>query len=213
MRRLRAAVVAAVLLAVLGACDADPAAPSVPQLATSASAGPGAGAGRENSDNPNATAGDGSAARRAKLHAAAQCIRQHGASSYQDPVLTADGYVYTDEVALRSLDGPQLDAITTACQALIHAANFSVRDQGPPPAQLIRAGIRSAQCLRAHGLPKMKDPTVASEFSPGKGFGLQPDAIPAGGKQNPIVQRALEACRSILDGEAQVSNLGNLGHA
>jgi len=213
VKRFRAAGAAAIVLLSVGACSSHPSTPSVPRLANSgAGASAGAGAQRED-DNPNAVAGDAGAGRRAKLHDAAQCIREHGAPNYQDPVLTPDGYVYTDDVSLRSLDGPQLDAATNACQALIHAANFAIRDQGPPPPTLIQLGVKSAQCMRAHGLPNYKDPTVNSHFSPGKGFSLDPEALPPGGKQNPILQRAAEACRSFLDAEAAQSSLGNLGHA
>jgi hypothetical protein len=211
MKRLLVAAVATVGLIALGACGDEPSAPTVPQLpGASAGAGPGTG---DNQQNPNAVGGDNSAQRRARLHAAANCVRQHGAPNYQDPLLTADGYVYTDEVALRSLEGPELDAIETACHALIRAAAFAVRDQGPPPPKLIQAGVRSARCLRANGLPDTADPTVDRPFSPGKGFGLDPDHVPAGGKQNPAVMRALTACRKVLDEEAELSSLGNLGNA
>jgi hypothetical protein len=218
MRRLAVAAAATILTVGIAACSHDPAAPSVPHLAGSAGSTAGdsrasAGPDDNSDDNPNAVAGDASAQRRAKLHTAAECVRQHGATGYQDPILTADGYVYTDDVALRALSGPQLDTITTVCQSLIHAANFSVRDQGPPPPELIRAGVRSAQCMRAHGLPDFKDPTVHSRFSTGKGFGLTSDEIPPGGKQNPTLQQAIAACRTILDEEARLSSLGNLGHA
>ncbi|MEV6493312.1 hypothetical protein AB0M20_32520, partial [Actinoplanes sp. NPDC051633] len=184
MKRFLVTAVVTVALTAVAGCTDEPASPTVPRLATSASAGSGTG-NNGDSDNPNAVGGDGSAGRRAKLHAAADCIRQHGAPNYQDPLLTADGYVYTDDVALRSLEGPQLDAIQTACHDLIGAASFSMRDQGPPPPKLIQAGVRSAQCLRANGLPDFKDPTADSRFSPGKGFGLNGAAIPPGGKENP----------------------------
>jgi hypothetical protein len=213
-RFLVTAVVAAALTAV-AACTDEPASPTVPRLATSAGAGSGTGNNGDSgkADNPNAVSGDGSAGRRSKLHAAADCIRQHGAPNYQDPLLTADGYVYTDDVALRGLEEPQLEAIQTACRDLIRAASFSMQDQGPPPPKLIQAGVRSAQCLRANGLPDFKDPTADSRFSPGKGFGLGGSAIPPGGKENPAVKRALTACRQILDEEAALSSLGNLGDA
>jgi hypothetical protein len=192
-------------------CSAGPAAPTVPRLSVSDGTGSGAGTGTgSTADNPNSAGGDGSAARRARLHAAAQCIRTHGAPEYQDPLLTADGYVYTDEVGLRSVDGTQLTAIDTACHDLVTAANFAIRDQGPPPPKLIAAGVRSAQCMRANGLPDFKDPTVDSHFSPGKGFALNAQSLPAAGKKDPGVQRALEACRSVLDDEAALSSLGNL---
>jgi hypothetical protein len=212
---MRRFVVAAVAIVMLAACTRAPASPTVPHLAGSAAAGSSAGAGDagQEDENLNRIAGDAGAGRRAKLHAAADCVRQHGAPNYQDPVLTADGYVYTDEVALRSLDGPQLDAITTACQELIHAANFSVRDQGPPPPKLIQAGVKSAQCMRAHGLPNFKDPTVDSNFAPGRGFGLDPSSVPPAGKEDPTLRRAVEACRAVLDEEEAASSLGNLGNA
>jgi hypothetical protein len=212
MNRYRTAAVLTIGLICLGACD-EPDAPSVPRLATSSGTAERAAGQDDQDDNPNAVAGDAGADRRAKLHAAAQCVRTHGAPNYQDPVLTSDGYVYTDDVSLRSLDGPQLDAATTACQDLIHAANFSIRDQGPAPTALIQAGVKSAECLRAHGLPDFKDPTANSHFSPGKGFGLDSANIPPGGKQNPTLRRAVDACRAVLDAEAAASSLGNLGHA
>jgi hypothetical protein len=212
--RVAAALSAGLIgLGAAGACSDGPSSPTVPRLSVSAGASTGTGSGTGDRDNPNAVGGDSSAARRAKLHAAAQCIREHGAPRYQDPVLTADGYVYTDDVALRDLEEPQMTAIDAACRTLITAAKFAMKDQGPPPPRMIAAGVKSAQCMRAHGLPNYKDPTVASNFAPGKGFGLDSQSIPAAGKRDPTVQRALQACRRLLDEEAALSSLGNLGNA
>jgi hypothetical protein len=211
-KRYRVAIAAGVALISLGAagaCTKEPAVPTVPRLG-GAGAGTSAGTGAA---NPNAVGGDSSAARREKLHAAGQCIREHGAPNYQDPLLTADGYVYSDSVALRGLEQPQLTAIDTACHDLIRAAKFSVHDQGPAPLKLIQAGVKSAQCMRANGLPDYQDPTANSRFAPGKGFGLNAQSLPAGGKADPTVRRALDACRSVLDEEAALSSLGNLGNA
>jgi hypothetical protein len=213
MKRYRVAMTAGVALIGLGtagACSKGPAEPTVPRLP---GGGASTGAGNHSTGNLNAVGGDSSAARRAKLHAAAQCIREHGAPHYQDPLLTADGYVYTDDVALRGLEQPQLTVIDTACRGLIRAAKFSMNDQGPPPLKLIQAGVKSSQCLRANGLPDYPDPTVDSRFAPGKGFGLNGQSLPAAGKADPTVRRALEACRRILDEEAALSSLGNLGNA
>jgi hypothetical protein len=210
--KLRLAAVAAIAIGagMLGACGSRPASPSVPSLAGSNGRGnPSSGA----SNGLNAVTGDASAARRAALHKAADCIRQHGAPKYQDPVMTADGRVYTDTVALRDVDQTVLTGIETACGELIRAAKFTMADQAPPPTKLIQAGVKAAECLRSHGLPNVKDPTVNSPFTPGKGFGLDPGTLPAGGKQDPTVQRALEACRSILDEEARQSSLGSLANA
>jgi hypothetical protein len=62
-------------------------------------------------------------------------------------------------------------------------------------------------------LPDYPDPTANSRFAPGKGFGLSGQSLPAGGKADPTVRRALDACRSVLDEEAALSSLGNLGNA
>jgi hypothetical protein len=199
------------LAALMSACTDGPATSGVPTLTGSANAGSGGNAG--GGPNPNAANGDGSAERRARLRAAAQCVREHGAPNYQDPVLTADGRVYTDEVALRELDEQEAEAVETACAEQIRAANFDIADQAPPPPAVIQAGVRSAECLRAHGLPNVKDPTANSRFTPGKGFGLNPDDLPAGGKEDPTVRRALGECRSVLNEEARLSSLGNLTNA
>jgi hypothetical protein len=116
-------------------------------------------------------------------------------------------------VSLRGLEESRMTTIDTACHGLIVAAAFGITDQGPPPPKMIAAGVRSARCMRAHGLPDYPDPTVDSHFSPGKGFSLTREALPAAGKQDPTVRRALDACRALLDEEAALSSLGNLGDA
>ena len=206
---MRTQVIALLIgLGLVAACDRPPAAPAVPRLS-----GGSAGATTGPTDRPNAVGGDASAARRAKLHAAAECIRAHGAPQYPDPLLTAAGYVYTDEVALRGLSEAQSTAIDTACHSLIVAAAFGMADQGPPTPRMIAAGVKASQCMRANGLPDYPDPTVNSHFAPGKGFSLDRHALPAAGKRDPTVLRALDACRKLLDEEAALSSLGNLGDA
>jgi hypothetical protein len=207
----RAAALLSIGLISLGAaaCSDGPSVPVVPRLSGTGTTG----TNKSDTGNPNAVAGDNSAARRAKLHTAAQCIREHGAPQYQDPLLTSDGYIYTDEVALRGLDEPQLTAIDAACRDLIRAANFAMSDQGPPPPKMIAAGVKSAECMRANGLPDYRDPTIDTPFTPGKGFGLNPQSLPAAGKRDPGVRRAIQACRKLLDEEAALSSLGNLGNA
>lgn len=162
-----------------------------------------------------------STTRVAQLHAAAQCIRSHGVPTYQDPVLTANGQVYTDSRSLQNLgrngndQQSMIDALRSACGNLVTAAGFQPEDEAPAPPQLVQAGVRSAQCLRANGLPNMRDPTSASPFTPGHGFGLSADELPnngALGKQDPAVQRAFSACRALLDEEIRQSTLSILAH-
>jgi hypothetical protein len=185
---------AAVLLAGCGGSGAGPAA--VPSLSQSASVQGGGAAGGN---------------RAAELHAAAQCIRQHGIPSYQDPVLTPSGLVYTDS---RSIDrAPQsvLDAVQHACGTLAAQAGLNPDSEPPAPPQLVQAGVRSAECMRAHGLAGVHDPTAQTPYTPGHGFGYTIDEIPPGGKANPIFQHAAQACRSVLDAEIQASTLASLG--
>ena len=201
----------AIGLGAASACSDEPSSQGVPTLGGAGTGSAGTGDGQYR--NPNNANGDGSTERRTKLHAAAQCVREHGAPNYQDPVLTRDGRVYTDAVALRELDEQAMQAIQDACGELIRAANFAIEDQAPAPPKVVQAGVKAAECLRANGLPNVKDPTARSRFTPGKGFGLDPDGLPPGGKQDPTVQRALQACRSVLDEEARLSSLGNLADA
>ncbi len=97
-------------------------------------------------------------ARAAALHAAAQCIRQHGIPSYADPVLTASGQVYSDSRSIQDASQPVANAVYHACSALAARAGLNPSCEPPAPPQLVEAGVRSAECLRAHGLPNVHGP-------------------------------------------------------
>jgi hypothetical protein len=160
----------------------------------------------------------------AQLHAAAQCIRTHGVPTYQDPVLTADGQVYTDarsiqDIAGTSASGAEVDramaALNQACGPLMATAGFQPQDEAPAPPKLVQAGVKLAECLRANALPNYRDPTSSSPFTPGHGFGITADELPnngAGGKQDPTFQRALTACQALNSAEITASTLTNLAH-
>jgi len=64
--------------------------------------------------------------------------------------------------------------------------------------------------MRAHGLPNVQDPTAQTNYTPGHGFGLSGNEVPAGGKANPVYQAAAHACRSLLDAEIRASTLASL---
>jgi hypothetical protein len=212
--RLRIVIAMAALLGVLAGCTGPSTSPGVPSLPGSSGTVDGAMAAGGDGRALNGATGDASAARRAALHEAAECIRRHGAPDYPDPVLTSDGLVYTDARRLHdAVDETELAAIENTCGELIRAARFDPDDQAPPPPRLIQAGVKSAECLRTHGFPNYPDPTAESEFTPGKGFGLDPESLPAAGKQDPTVLRALQECRSVLDAEARLSSLGSLADA
>lgn len=187
------------MLGTLAACGT-PASPAVPRLSGQA-------------QRSGTQTGDAGPERRNRLHAAAECIRQHGIPTYQDPVLTSDGRVYTDARSVQDASDATRAAVQSACGALISAARFQPDEQAPAPPAMVQAGVKAAQCLRANGLPKVKDPTSTTFFTPGHGFGLDGDALPAGGKQDPVVQRAFHACRPLLDAETRLSSLESLDHA
>jgi hypothetical protein len=189
------AAVAAVLLAGCGSPGAGPAA--VPSLSQPAGAGQGGGAAGGN--------------RAAELHAAAQCIRQHGIPSYQDPVLTPGGLVYTDQRSFQDAPQSVVNAVQQACGTLATRAGLNPASEPPAPPQLVQAGVRSAECMRAHGLTNVQDPTAQSPYTPGHGFGYTASEVPAGGKANPVFQHAAQACRSLLDAEIRASTLASLG--
>jgi hypothetical protein len=184
-------VIAALAGALLAGCGGSAtSSPGVPALSQAAGQG---------------AQGQSGSARAAALHAAAQCIRQHGIPSYADPVLTASGQVYTDSRSMQDAPQPVLDAVYHACSALAAQAGLNPGREPPAPPQLVEAGVRSAQCMRAHGLPNFKDPTAQSLYTPGHGFGISAGEIPAGGKLEP-------ACRALLDDEIRASTLASLGN-
>jgi hypothetical protein len=181
-----------------------------PSSATCLKADASAPAGNGKNDGPAHTcAGATGDARKNALHAAAECIRRHGVSTYKDPVLTADGHVFTDSRSLQDAEQNTVLAAATACRDLILQADLVPDGQAPAPPKLVAAGVKAAQCMRANGLPNYRDPTANDTFTPGHGFGMHPEDLP-GDKSDPTVQHALEACRPVLDAAAQASSMGSL---
>ena len=174
----------------------------------------------------HSSSGGYSASRVVALHAAAACIRSHGIPSYQDPVLTANGQVFTDSRSIQDYlanhadsgskqDNAAVQAVLAPCGALIAVAGLQPEDEAPAPSRLVEAGVKLAQCLRAHGLPNFRDPTSSSPFTPGHGFGISADELPnngANGKQDPTFQSAFGACQAQNDAEIKASELSSLAH-
>jgi hypothetical protein len=193
---LFAAVLVALAAAPLTACGGSGASgATVPSLAGSGSGG---------------TQGGGS--RAAALHAAAQCIRQHGIPGYADPVLTPSGAVYSDSRSFENAPQSTLDALQQACRTLLAQAQLNPESEPPAPPQFVQAGVLAAECFRAHGMPNVRDPNAQSLYTPGHGFGLSADEVPPGGKASPIFQRAARACEAQISAELQASTLASLGN-
>lgn len=155
-----------------------------------------------------AAAGAGDAAG-TRLHAAAQCVRQHGIPGFADPVRTAGGAVYVDRRSIEDAPATVLSAVQAACGALITRAGLSPEAEPPAPPQLVQAGVRSAECMRAHGLPTVLDPTARTPYTPGHGFGMTGSEVP-GGKLGQGFQEAARACRAELNAEIRDSTLSSL---
>jgi hypothetical protein len=146
------------------------------------------------------------------LRAAADCIRRHGIPSYADPVLTPSGAVYSDTRSVANAGQSTIDAVTHACGTLMAQANLNPQAEPPAPPQLVQAGVRNAECFRAHGLPSVQDPNAQTPYVPGHGFSLTDSQIPAGGKTSPAFQGAIHACQAADTAELQASTLASLGH-
>jgi hypothetical protein len=199
------------------ACGSSPSSsPTVPAAASGATSGSASGSAKG--------AGSGSAKGSGKqlldippgrstpeaVAAAVRCIRDHGIPGYKDPVITPDGAVYTD---LRSFeDAPQSTAteVVRSCRALLVRAHLDPGSVPPAPPALVQAGVKTAQCARAHGLPNMHDPNAESPYTPGHGFGHPADEV-TGGKDSPGFQAFATACRGVIDAEIKASSLASLG--
>jgi hypothetical protein len=213
------------MLPVAGCGGSGAAPPTVPSLSQGPASSQGAsgglgGSGRQGASGRQGgsgskienTGGGSGPARVSALHAAAECIREHGVPAYTDPVLTPSGSVYTDARSLQDAGQAVLDAVQHACGTLIATANFNPQLEPPAPPQLVQAGVRAAQCLRAHGLQNLSDPSARSPYTPGHGFGMTRSEMPAGGKASPVWQNARQACVALVTAEIQASTLPSLSN-
>ena len=164
------------------------------------------------SQSGHAAAQGSSGARASALHAAAVCIRQHGVPGYTDPVLTPSGQVYSDSRSIQDAPQAVMTAVQQACGQLLTQAGLEPGSEPPAPPQLVQAGVRSAECLRAHGMPHVQDPTSRSGYTPGHGFGMSASEVPPGGKRSPVWQHAAHACIAQLTAEIQASTLPSLSN-
>jgi hypothetical protein len=152
----------------------------------------------------------------AALHAAAQCIRDHGIPNYQDPTVGPGDVVYTDQRNLERVGSDVVQQATAACRSLVAQADFDPAQAPHPPAQMVRDGVREAQCFRAHGLPNWPDPKPTDTFDPGHGFQVTDaafaGAVPPGAnpKQSAAFQGAIQACQRESEAVSADSQLSNL---
>ena len=202
VRHALAVLAASAVVLMAGCSGSGGGSPTVPSLSQGAAAAQGTGG--------QGTGGSG-AGRASALHAAAQCIRQHGIPGYAEPVLTPGGQVYSDSRSIQNASQSVFAAVLRACQTLLTQADLNPGNEPPAPPQLVQAGVRAAECLRAHGLPNIQDPSARSPYTPGHGFGMNSSEMPAGGKASPVWQHARQACEAQVTAEIQASTLASLG--
>jgi hypothetical protein len=187
------------MLALLGVlcagCGGGPAPATVPSLSAASGGGHAVGGSRA-----------------AKLQTAARCVRQHGIPGYADPVLAPSGAVYSDRRSFQDASPTALSEVRAACGTLLTRAGLNPENEPPAPPQLVQAGVRAAQCSRAHGLPDDRDPSARTPYTPGHGFGLLAGEVPAGGKLSPSFQQAARACARLWDAEIRASTLASLAN-
>jgi hypothetical protein len=198
----------------LVACgSSSPSSPTVPTAATSGSApgsAKGAASGSAQGSGKQGLAIPPGRSTPEAVAAAVRCIRDHGIPGYKDPVITPDGAVYTDVRSFQDAPQSTATAVVQGCRALLVRAHLDPGSVPPAPPALVQAGVKTAECARAHGLPNMHDPNAQSPYTPGHGFGHTADEI-TGGKDSPGFQAFRAACRALIDAEINASSLASLG--
>jgi hypothetical protein len=182
---------AALALGVAGCGSSPSGTPSVPTVAGAAAASSGT-------------------SRSSAVDAAVACIREHGIPGYQDPAIAPGGAVYTDVRSFENASESARNAVRSACGALMATARLDSEHQPPAPPAFVRAGVKVAQCARAHGLPNMHDPNAASNYVPGHGFTVNEGEMP-GGKSSPGFATFRQACKTEIDAMMKASTLASLG--
>jgi hypothetical protein len=95
----------------------------------------------------------------ALVRAAIACARQHGMPGLPDPVLGSNGQVTVPGGTLTPTPAAQ-----RACGAQIRAATAATSTLPNVSASDMRALLRWAACMRAHGLPHWPDPNAQGVF-------------------------------------------------
>jgi hypothetical protein len=91
--------------------------------------------------------------------AAVACAREHGMPGVPDPVLGANG-----QVTIPGGTPTPTPAVGSACAAQIRAAGGNSSALPDVSAADMRALLRWAACMRAHGLPRWPDPNAQGVF-------------------------------------------------
>jgi hypothetical protein len=121
----------------------------------------------------------------------AQCVRTHGEPTWPDP--TSGG---TFSIGQIDINAPQYSTALKDCRSL-DSSFLQIQLSTTQQQTLMRAALKEAACIRAHGIPNFPDPSVqeiksqlgAVVFALG-GTGLDPNS--------PFLQSAADACSKQL---------------
>ena len=111
------------------------------------------------SSSPSSTGAGGPPNSAGSGVAYSQCVRSHGIPNFPDP--DSSGQIPKETGQQLGVSDSVLAAATQACSRL-NPANLLLLN----PAQQRQAmsdGLKIAQCLRAHGVPKFPDPTMGPD--------------------------------------------------
>jgi hypothetical protein len=127
-----------------------------------------------------------------RLHAWAQCLRDHGAANLHDPSIV-DGRVQFPSPQDKRALTPQM---IQACVSL--AAQLpAIGQRTSPDAATLQKMTQFSACMRGHGLPDWPDPNSDGTFP------LPPD-ITARGKSGLLTQ--FNACKHIWNGKISIAS-------
>jgi hypothetical protein len=141
---LRLLLICAIAATLPAACGSTGQSPAVPVVNSSSDAQP---------ETPSGSL--------AAWSAAVACARRHGMPGLPDPVMGAGGTVTLPGLTRIPKPTP---AVQSACAAQIRAVPSSGSTHALESASDIRALLRVARCMRAHGYPTWPDPNVRGEF-------------------------------------------------
>jgi hypothetical protein len=129
-----------------------------------------------------------------KLFAMSLCMRAHGVSNFPDPTSSPGGIGMSVTmtrgssaitVAGITFSGPAFTAAEKAC-------HFGAYGSKPKLTEAQKRGmLKSAECMRTHGVPNFPDPT----FPPGAGVSVA--ATSEINRSSPAFQAAAKACRHV----------------
>ena len=93
-------------------------------------------------------------------HQYAQCVRDHGAPDFPDPVVNDQGRASFRDDAARAAAQQAPESAMAACASVLDRLPATARDDQPDPGQM----RQFAQCMRDHGVQDWPDPDAQGRF-------------------------------------------------